>query len=518
MLTREVESSLIKCGKYWKDGQYGDITLQLISQEGVDDDKSKTPAPGGFFASAGPKDVGQDTIIERVFQLRNRAQPNELPRRIIHLQYLGWPDLDVPQSPGGLLTLIRRVNVATEEHSHASLKLKQGPVLLHCSAGVGRTGGFLLVDSILAGIRHEMLSDRSSLGQRLGPNNSSSEEMDVDEPESVISSGKPLQSSPPNNISSHSSSLPASTSGPESAPYSTETSSSTSFSEWSKHPDRGSSIATKSSPVAVPSPRKLSDLVVENLKMTSRSPLSAQAQVTAWSRKLQPHSRSNKPTPPSSVVGAMSSTEEFRTKGGVNYKLPRKLDELRGSPPMPSSFPEPIREVLEDMREQRMSLCQSLRQYVFAHRAILMGALELVDEAKEAERKKIRSNNAGMVSAASTASTTNETPWSSTSSIVSGTSDGPPSSSPTRVMAGRFSSKDREGSQGSSATGSPPPLPRTSTGKRGASPAGMTAGESSLLKRPSLKRKHKTADSQNDDIPRASTTRQHVLPNFSRGR
>jgi hypothetical protein len=36
--------------------------------------------------------------------------------------------------------------------------------------------------------------------------------------------------------------------------------------------------------------------------------------------------------------------------------------------------------VLEDAREQRMSLCQSLRQYVFVHRAIVEGALALVDE------------------------------------------------------------------------------------------------------------------------------------------
>jgi len=41
---------------------------------------------------------------------------------------------------------------------------------------------------------------------------------------------------------------------------------------------------------------------------------------------------------------------------------------------------EPVKNILEDMREQRMSLCQSLRQFVFVHRAIVEGALEIVDE------------------------------------------------------------------------------------------------------------------------------------------
>jgi len=56
------------------------------------------------------------------------------------------------------------------------------------------------------------------------------------------------------------------------------------------------------------------------------------------------------------------------------------------TPPLLSTFGEPIRRILEDMREQRMSLCQSLRQYVFVHRAIVEGSLMIVDEEKEREK------------------------------------------------------------------------------------------------------------------------------------
>ncbi|KIM34037.1 hypothetical protein M408DRAFT_325568 [Serendipita vermifera MAFF 305830] len=522
MLTREIESSLIKCGKYWKDGQYGDITLKLLSQEGVDEDKTGPSAKsGGFFSAAAPPEAVQDTIVERVFQLTNRAQPHLPPRRITHLQYLGWADMDVPQSPGGLLTLIRRTNFATNDHLKSSLNPKQGPVLLHCSAGVGRTGGFLLVDSILAGIRHEMARNGSPFGQLSDPENSSPDDMEIDESESVKPSRQSLRSSPPDDISSQSSSVPISTSGSERVSKRTTHSSrlsSLSSRQWSKHPTRGSLATTKHSGLTTPSPRKLSDLVAENLRMSSHSPPSATSQVAAWSKKLETPSRSLKDTPPAPTPNAMPSTEDLQTKGGINYKLPRKLDELRGSPPMPSSFSEPVRDVLEDMREQRMSLCQSLRQYVFAHRAILAGALELVDEAAEAKRQEAKVSNVRMTSIAPGAHATSEAAWSSTSSVVSSTVDAPPSSSPTRAMAGRLSYRDPEGSQGSSARSSPPLPPKPSTGKRSASPVGTNNRDKTLLKRPSLKRKHKTEDSTTDDIPRPLSTRQHTMVSGSQGR
>ncbi len=50
---------------------------------------------------------------------------------------------------------------------------------------------------------------------------------------------------------------------------------------------------------------------------------------------------------------------------------------------MLTSFEDPVWEVVQDMREQRMSLCQSLRQYVFVHAAIIEGALMVVDEENE---------------------------------------------------------------------------------------------------------------------------------------
>jgi hypothetical protein len=64
-----------------------------------------------------------------------------------------------------------------------------------------------------------------------------------------------------------------------------------------------------------------------------------------------------------------------------DYKEPRPLHKDI-TPPNLTSFEDPIWEVVQDMREQRMSLCQTLRQYVFVHAAIIEGALMVLDDEK----------------------------------------------------------------------------------------------------------------------------------------
>jgi tyrosine-protein phosphatase 2/3 len=71
----------------------------------------------------------------------------------------------------------------------------------------------------------------------------------------------------------------------------------------------------------------------------------------------------------------------MQNMASFDYTDPRCLHG-NASPELLSSHDEPVRCLLEDMREQRMSLCQSLRQYVFVHRLIVEGVLDIVDEAR----------------------------------------------------------------------------------------------------------------------------------------
>ena len=75
----------------------------------------------------------------------------------------------------------------------------------------------------------------------------------------------------------------------------------------------------------------------------------------------------------------IKDAELLQANTSFDYTNPRQLHGT-ASPVLLSSYSQPVRSILEDMREQRMSLCQSLRQYVFVHRAIVEGALDLVDE------------------------------------------------------------------------------------------------------------------------------------------
>lgn len=68
-------------------------------------------------------------------------------REILHFHYTTWPDFGVPESPASFLNFLFKVRES------GSLNPEHGPVVVHCSAGIGRSGTFCLVDTCLLLVR-----------------------------------------------------------------------------------------------------------------------------------------------------------------------------------------------------------------------------------------------------------------------------------------------------------------------------------------------------------------------------
>ncbi|KAF8330396.1 protein-tyrosine phosphatase-like protein [Cantharellus anzutake] len=393
MVTRQKEGNTVKCGNYWGDRNFGPLSLKLLKEEGPVhiDPPGENGGFGGYnfgiYDEHGKdKEEEEDTIIRRTFELRNSSYPEAPARKVTQLQYIGWPDLNVPKSPKHLLELIKELNklrVEAKQHSirmtgqkDESRRLSLGPVLVHCSAGVGRTGSFVMVDAILDAIRRET---RTKMEQEIfrikGRQEFKSDEDPPVFPPSHHSppplhpddSGaihlrydrKPLTSADKRSVKKRRSDLGVFPSNMQSLPE-----------EGAGRPITSppSSLRNSASPRKKHHPNNsMTDLTAEKADILM-APLSRALE------SLRDLRRSAEPREGMSFSNAMELDNSDQATGAPSLAS-------RASPPSPlSTIAEPIREVLEDMRQQRMSLCQSLRQYVFVHLAVVVGALEIVDE------------------------------------------------------------------------------------------------------------------------------------------
>ncbi|RMC16536.1 hypothetical protein DUI87_06473 [Hirundo rustica rustica] len=118
MLTGLMEQNKIKCEQYWPEQEqvYGDFTVTL----------------NNTWTTTG--------LVKRIFCLQKAGCA--LPRAVEQFHYLLWPDHGVPKNPSQLLCLVEVVNKRV-------LEAPAGPVLVHCSAGIGRTGTFIALDFLL---------------------------------------------------------------------------------------------------------------------------------------------------------------------------------------------------------------------------------------------------------------------------------------------------------------------------------------------------------------------------------
>jgi protein-tyrosine phosphatase len=104
-------------------------------------------------ATTGSENQEQPYVIVRKFTLSNDEEPFARMREITQLQYSHWPDFGAPAHPTHLLGLIEQTDAVVRSVSGGSPSQpdppNSRPVVVHCSAGCGRTGTFCTVDSVL---------------------------------------------------------------------------------------------------------------------------------------------------------------------------------------------------------------------------------------------------------------------------------------------------------------------------------------------------------------------------------
>uniref|UniRef100_H2Y7M9 protein-tyrosine-phosphatase n=1 Tax=Ciona savignyi TaxID=51511 RepID=H2Y7M9_CIOSA len=121
MTTKEVERGRNKCVRYWP----AEGEVRQFDQ----------------YSVTGVKETDYRDYTLREFKLMKNSEPNN-DRVVCHYHFKVWPDHGVPSDPGGVLNFLHDIN---ERYKNIS----SGPVVVHCSAGIGRSGTFIGIDIIL---------------------------------------------------------------------------------------------------------------------------------------------------------------------------------------------------------------------------------------------------------------------------------------------------------------------------------------------------------------------------------
>jgi len=123
MLTKEVENTKPKCSRYWPEEHeaemYGRLRVTLLHVDLTGE------------------------IVIRTMLIEDMQGSSRI---ITQFQYISWPDHGLPVSTTAFLDLVRMVDK----------QKKTGPVIVHCSAGIGRSGTFCTVHSTITKYRYDI--------------------------------------------------------------------------------------------------------------------------------------------------------------------------------------------------------------------------------------------------------------------------------------------------------------------------------------------------------------------------
>jgi len=120
-VTKEVERGRAKCAKYWP---IANNTMDLCN-----------------FTVKNSTDKETPEYIFREFDITYKKEPKSTPKRVCQYHYTGWPEHGAPPDPSSVLEMLHDICLCNRSDP--------GPIIVHCSAGIGRTGTFIVIDILL---------------------------------------------------------------------------------------------------------------------------------------------------------------------------------------------------------------------------------------------------------------------------------------------------------------------------------------------------------------------------------
>lgn len=146
MVTLNIENGMIKCDTYWPTAEYrefqaGVYKLEFLQTEVLEDFKST--------------------------RIRLTNTQSEVCREIWHLQFISWPDFGTPQNASALLKFRELVLKKQLDAIELTGSGVYPPVVVHCSAGVGRSGTFITVDICIQKLETTGLVDVKGVVRKL---------------------------------------------------------------------------------------------------------------------------------------------------------------------------------------------------------------------------------------------------------------------------------------------------------------------------------------------------------------
>ena len=194
MLTAESEGGQVKSHPYWRAGEYGPFKVKAMSERkillGSKEETTKSsslqrPTLGqrrsttdnltSSFKNSSSPTLEDPSVVVRTFTLAHSAYPFQPMREITQLHYSQWPDFGAPASPTAILNLVEQMNKCVRGSSSPRSAIGpdeaviegEKPIIVHCSAGCGRTGTFCTIDSVIDMLKRQRMARKEDDEDRM---------------------------------------------------------------------------------------------------------------------------------------------------------------------------------------------------------------------------------------------------------------------------------------------------------------------------------------------------------------